>query len=214
MNQFPNPHLSNQDRSNKRSSVRPEFESELAELNKLFASKREPSDSTEDRWPQIMTLAYRRLHSIARNLVGYPIGDPTLGPTALVNEGFAKLFQSSDLEGIENAAHFYCRFAQCMKHILVDYARSKATEKGGGNMRRVDLDIVLASLAKRPEQLLEINEALERLYLEAPRAAKALELQVFGRMTIAEIEAVNGVCDSTVEADLRFAKAYVRRMLA
>jgi RNA polymerase sigma factor (TIGR02999 family) len=147
---------------------------------------------------------------MATRLVGLPNGTPTLGATALINEGYSRLIESSDLVGIETAEHFYRRFAVCMKHALIDHARAKLAEKRGGKFLRLDLESVLQKNAMSTEQLLQLNEAINLLKCEDSRASDFIEMRYFAQMTILEISKITGLSTATIDRTLRFGRAFLR----
>jgi RNA polymerase sigma factor (TIGR02999 family) len=185
----------------------------VAELEQLDALLHDPSLETGQLWNGLLDIAYTRLYRMASRLVGSPHGTPTLGATALVNEGYSRLMQSSDLAGIQDAHHFYRRFAMCMKHALIDHARSKLAEKRGGDLQRIDLEIVLRWFALPTNQFLELTDALEALAVDDPSCANLMELRYFGQMTIAELACLTSTSTATIERRLRFGKAYLREKL-
>jgi DNA-directed RNA polymerase specialized sigma24 family protein len=172
---------------------------------------------------RLVELAHRRLYRIAVGLVGHRRYSLTLGPTALVNEGYEKMFTSGQFEGIQSVAHFYARFTLCMKHAMIDYFRSKKTLKRG--------KCVLLSLAamergeryRRPRlhkapvqdpaysmvEIADILAVMAQGSAVARRAAQVFELQFFGALTVREMISATGVSRSTIESDLRYAKAYI-----
>lgn len=188
----------------------PKFVAELEQLNVLF---NDSSLDTKQLWNGLLGIAYTRLYRIATRLVGSPNGTPTLGATALINEGYSRLMQSSDLAGIQDAHHFYRRFAMCMKHALIDHARSKLAEKRGGDLQRIDLEIVLRWFALPTNQFLELTDALEELTVDDPSCGNLMELRYFGQMTIAELSFLTSSSTATIERRLRFGKAYLRDKL-
>ena len=197
-------------KSQERVAADPKFVAELEQLNALF---NDSSLDTKQRWNGLLGIAYTRLYRIATRLVGSPNGTPTLGATALINEGYSRLMQSSDLAGIQNAHHFYRRFAMCMKHAMIDHARSKLAEKRGGDWQRIDLEIVLRWFALPTNQFLELTDALEDLTVDDPPCGNLMELRYFGQMTIAELAFLTCSSTATIERRLRFGKAYLRDKL-
>ena len=183
---------------------------EIEEIDSIIERLRGGEKSAQERLAQ---LSYERLRSIASRIIGPQYGNPSLGPTALVGEGFAKLLSSDVLETVVDAKHFFCLFARAMRQSLIDYKRMKKTEKRGGQMRRIELEVVLAYFSEGNVDIDGVSEAMDSLQEKFPRAAKLLEMQCFGFMKVSEMVSVTKLSKSTVESDLRFAKAYVRNML-
>ncbi len=184
---------------------------ELEELQRVLANR---WCSAHWRAQQLTEIAYRRLYGIAASLLGFSSGTPTLGPTALVSEGYAKMFCAGQFKEIRDPGHFYARFTLSMKHIIIDYFRSKQTEKQGRNWRRQDWIEHLEASVDPMFAELDLLDALAMLAERHPNCAVAFELQFFGRLTVTEIMHSTGHNRSQVEADLRFAKAFLRVQFA
>ncbi len=158
----------------------------------------------------LASLACRRLRSIAARILGHPTGNPSMGPTALVNEGFARLLTGDALTSVIDANHFYSLFSLVMRQTLVDYSRTKKSLKYGGHLKRLDFDVILSQYSKKRTDIEDVSEAIEGLGKKSSRAATILEMQCFGQMKVREIVQATGFSVSTVEGDLRIAKAFVR----
>ncbi len=135
----------------------------------------------------------------------------TLQPTALVNEAYLRM--DSDDDGLSRGV-FIGRAARIMRQVLVDHARAFNAQKRGGSRQRITLSGVGNS--DDPSQsidVLGIHEALERLADEDERLVRVVECRFFGGLTIRETAELLGVSESTIEADWRFAKAWLKREL-
>ena len=162
---------------------------------------------------ELALLAYDRLYRTANKIVGYQNGTPTLGATALVSEAFARLFKTGYLDSIKDTQHFYSLFARMMRQVLVEYERSKSTQKRGGEVEHVALDVILVYLADQNSSAEELSEAITELEKRYARPAEAIQLKFFGFMTVDEICEQLGVSRSTIESDLRIAKAFIKSYL-
>jgi RNA polymerase sigma factor (TIGR02999 family) len=138
--------------------------------------------------------------------------DHTLQATALVNEAYMRLADHAD-SAWQNRAHFLGVAARTMRHILVDYARARQTDKRGGALARVTLEDALASAPERDVDLLALDEALARLAAIDPQLARLVELRYFGGLTIRETAEVLCVSPKTVEREWDTAKLWLRREL-
>ena len=174
---------------------------------------KQANQGSEDAADQLAALAYDRLYRTANKIVGYRNGTPTLGATALVSEGFARLFKTGYLDKIRDTQHFYSLFAKMMRQVLVEYERSKATQKRGGESNRVALDVILVYLADQNSSAEELSEAIAELEKRYPRAAEVIQLKFFGFMTVDEICTHLNLSRSTIESDLRIAKAFIKSYL-
>jgi RNA polymerase sigma factor (TIGR02999 family) len=163
---------------------------------------------------QLMPLVYSELRTIAGRYLRKERKNHTLQPTALVNEVYLRMFGSA-APNVADKAHFLAIASQMMRRILVDYARSRATEKRGGDLHRVE------ATGFEPESddpaflpLLDLDRALDQLAGENPVLAQAIELRYFGGLTADEAAEATGRSVHSVRHDLRFAQAWLRRALA
>lgn len=105
------------------------------------------------------------------------------------------------------------QFALAVRHSWYSYLRKKGSEKRGGGWKRWDLDVALDHLAGQCDDLPELFAALDQLEDALPRASQVLHLKFFLMMRVEEITSVMAISRSTVEADLRLAKAFVRSQI-
>jgi RNA polymerase sigma factor (TIGR02999 family) len=171
-----------------------------------------PSDhpSPEEVRPaaDLLPEVYAELRRLAAALtVRLPPGQ-TLQPTALVHEAYLKLVRDRD-PGWEGRRHFYGAAAQAMREILVDQARRKASAKRGGRGQRVDLTEGLALIEPPADDLLALDEALQRLQAEEPRLAEIVLLRYYAGLGVEETAGVVGRSVSTVTREWRHARAWL-----
>jgi len=160
---------------------------------------------------QVVPLVYGELHRLASLHMRRERGGHTLQPTALVHEAYARL-AGSDLT-LQDRKHFFAVASRAMRRILVDHARSRGSLKRGAGAARVPLDEAIAVPETSPEEVLELNDALERLAAVDERKARVVELHYFGGLSYDEIAEVEEVSAATVDRDLRFAKAWLQAAL-
>jgi RNA polymerase sigma factor (TIGR02999 family) len=134
----------------------------------------------------------------------------TLQTSALVNEAFLKLIDQKEVQW-RNRAHFFAIAAQMMRRILVDYARSRSYAKRGGGIRSLPLDEALIVSDERNNEVVALDETLERLAKLDPRKGQIVELRFFGGLSIEETAEVLTVSPGTVMRDWTLAKAWLRR---
>jgi RNA polymerase sigma-70 factor (ECF subfamily) len=132
-----------------------------------------------------------------------------LQPTALVLEAYIRLTGIREIDW-QNRAHFFAVAAQLMRRILVDRARAQHAEKRGGLFAVVTFDEALpAAVFQRSEQLIELDEALDRLAELDSRQARIVELRFFTGLTEEETGDVLGISTRTVKREWRVARAWL-----
>ena len=163
---------------------------------------------------ELMPLVYSELRRIAGRYLRRERKDHTLQPTALVNEVYLRMFGNA-APNVADKAHFLAIASQMMRRILVDYARTRSSEKRGGDLHRVDADgLELGKDDSDFVPLLELDRAMDSLATENPVLAQAIEMRYFGGLTAEEASEVTGRSVHSVRHDLRFAQAWLRRALA
>jgi len=166
---------------------------------------------------QILPLVYEQLKRIAQVRMTSERRDHTLQTTALVHEVYVKLLGSREQEWA-NRRHFYFAATQSMRQILIDHARTRGRiKRGGPGRRRFTLDIgAVADLAQddKFDEIIALDEALQRLETERPRVAQVVSLRFFGGFTIQETADMLGISPRTVDLDWLYARAWLYRALS
>jgi RNA polymerase sigma factor (TIGR02999 family) len=160
---------------------------------------------------KLVTLVYPHFRSLAARYMSGESGAHTLTPTALVHEAYLKLL-GSHVEW-DDRVHFYAVAARVMRHILVDHAKSKRREKRGGGAAKISLDDVVVVSSSPADELTDLDEALQNLAKIDQRKADIVELLYFGGLSQQEAAATLGISESTVQRELRLAKAWLYREL-
>lgn len=155
------------------------------------------------------TEIYDELRRMAANQLARQPPGQTLQATALVHEAWLKL--GADTQRWQNREHFFGAAAQAMRQILIDQARRKATLKHGGGQQRVDLTESEIVGGAPDQQLLEINEALERFAVEYPEKAELVKLRYFLGLTLGQAAEVLRISEPTAKRYWSFAKAWLFR---
>jgi len=163
---------------------------------------------------QLTPKVYGELHKLARAYLRRGSSGQSLQPTALINEAFVRLLDQSQPVQWENRAHFFGIAARLMRMILVDHARAKQAAKRGGAATPITLTDCVAVSPGRAPDVLEVDEALDRLAVFDERKAKVIEMRYFGGMDREEVAAALGLTVFTVKRDLRLGEAWLRRSLA
>ena len=170
------------------------------------------SDGDGAALDKLTPLVYEELHRLARRYMGRESSGHTLQTTALVNEAYLRLIDSGRVRW-ENRAHFFGVAAQIMRHILVDFARSRRNLKRGGDLQRVSLDEALVVSRERAADLVALDDALKALEAVDQRKSRVVELRFFGGLSVEETAEVLKVSPETVMRDWRLAKMWLLREL-
>lgn len=161
---------------------------------------------------QLLPHVYSSLHEMADRQLRGERQDHTLNATALVHEAYLKLVRQEQV-GWKNRAHFFGIASIAMRRILVNYARSRAAQKRGGEdivTTFVEGDVVREAKA---DELIALDEALDRLHDFSERQARVVEMWFFGGLTQEEIAEVLETSVATVRRDWTFARAWLSREL-
>jgi RNA polymerase sigma factor (TIGR02999 family) len=159
---------------------------------------------------------YNELHRIASRHLRGERSNHTLQATALVHEAYLKLFDLQERR-FADEVHFLAVASRVMRQVLVDYARSRATQKRSGGAERNSL--WTTSLEVKSEEgielleLIELDSAIKALAAEDESLARLIEMRYFGGMTAEETAEALGLSVHVVRHDLRFAQAWLRRKL-
>jgi RNA polymerase sigma factor (TIGR02999 family) len=168
----------------------------------------------KDALGKLVPLVYGELRRLAGHYMRAERGGLTLQPTAVVHEAYLRLL-GQDWAEWESRAHFIGVAARQMRRILVDYARQHTAGKRGGTPAKVDLDALTGSFdAGKSDEILAVDEALERLRELDPQQAEIVELRYFGGLTVEEAAAQLGISERTVKRDWSVALLWLRARLA
>jgi RNA polymerase sigma-70 factor (ECF subfamily) len=160
---------------------------------------------------QLIPLVHHELHQIARRCLKGERPGHTLQPTALVNEAYLRLVDVRRVSW-KNRTHFLAMSARLMRRVLVDFARSRQSQKRGGGMK-VSLDEAHGVSIDRGQDLVALDEALTALSTIDERKARVIEMRFFGGLTAEETAAVLDVSRETVLRDWRLARAWLMQEL-
>jgi RNA polymerase sigma factor (TIGR02999 family) len=162
---------------------------------------------------RLFPLVYDELRRQARFYLSRERPEHTLQPTALVHEAYLRLVDQTVLKA-ENRTHFFGIASRLMHQILVDHARQKKAEKRGGAAQRLSLDDVDIAPEEAAGDILQLNEALERLEKTDERKSRVVEMRFFGGMKESEIAHILDINEKTVRRDWQFAKLWLYRELS
>ena len=157
---------------------------------------------------KVTQLVYQELKRLAHRYMQRQGPDHTLQTTALVHEAYLRL-ASQEEPSFANRTHFLAVAAKAMRQILVDHARASLRQKRGAGVKAVELDEI-ASLSPEPtREIIDLNEAPEKLAAIDVRKAQVVELKYFGGLKPEEIAEVLKISEVTVRRDWTFSKAWL-----
>jgi RNA polymerase sigma factor (TIGR02999 family) len=161
----------------------------------------------------LLSLVYDELRRIAARYLRKERIDHTLQPTALVHEAYMRLIDISDISW-QDRAHFFAVSSNVMRHILVDHARARLTDKRGGEAQRIALeDAISFSDDRNDVDLLALDEALKLLAEFDEQQSRIVELRFFGGLTIEETAHILEISPATVKREWTLAKAWLFRRI-
>ncbi len=161
---------------------------------------------------ELLPAVYNELKRLAQSRMAHLPPGNTLQPTALVHEAYMRLVGEQD-PGWENRGHFFAAAAESMRQVLVDQARRKKRLKRGGDRKRMDVEDFEVPLASPVEDILAMDEAIERLQQDDPRKAQIVMLRFFAGLTRDETAAVLGISVPTIDREWRYIVARLHRDL-
>jgi len=159
---------------------------------------------------ELLPLVYGELRKLAASRMANEVPNQTLQPTALVHEAWLRLV-GNDNPQFANRAHFFAAAAEAMRRILIDKARRKKAIRHGGDQQRVDLENVDVAVPGDDEELLAVNEALDKLAAQNKVEAELVKLRYFVGMTLEEAAEVLGISARTADNYWSHARAWLFR---
>jgi RNA polymerase sigma factor (TIGR02999 family) len=161
---------------------------------------------------QLLPLVYDELRRLAAQKLAQEKPGQTLQPTALVHEAYLRLVgnQPEDIQPRtdKDRVHFFAAAATAMRRIIIDTARRKKTHKRGGAFRRQPLEAIAAPEAD--EEMLALDEALDKLAVQDPEKARLVELRYFAGLTGEQAAAVLGISPTTADRHWAYARAWLQ----
>jgi RNA polymerase sigma factor (TIGR02999 family) len=162
---------------------------------------------------QLLPLVYDELRKLAAQKLAQERPGQTLEATALVHEAYVRLVDVEQAQHWNSRGHFFAAAAEAMRRILVEEARRKQRHKHGGGREKVPFDHNLLADNSDAEELLAINDALDRLAAQDPQAADLVKLRYFSGLSVEEAAGALGIPRSTAYVHWSFARATLRVLL-
>jgi len=156
----------------------------------------------------LLPLVYDELRKLAAARMTHEAPDHTLQPTALVHEAYLRLIGPADEVRWHNRGHFFAAAAEAMRRILVENARRKKAAKHGGGLQRLDATLAIAA-PEVDEDLVAIDEALDRLAALDPVKAELVKLRYFAGLTIEEAAQALGISAATAKRYWTYSRVWL-----
>ncbi len=160
---------------------------------------------------ELMSVVLAELHHIAKNYLRHERPNHTLQTGALINEACIKLIGQNRIKW-QNRKHFYAIAAQCMRRVLIDYAKMRKRAKRGMEAQQLSLSDLNIS-EEKSEELLALDAALKKLAERDKRKSQVVELRYFGGHSVKEVADILDISEITVVRDWRLARSWLRREL-
>ena len=157
---------------------------------------------------KLLPVVYEELRRLAARKLAQEKPGQTLQATALVHEAWLRLVREED-RNWNDPQHFFCAAAAAMRRILIDNARRKKSPKHGGDLQRVNLDDVAPAELLRPDDLLALDEALEKLAVEDADAARLVDLRCFAGLGHQEAAQIMGLTRREADGLWAYARAWL-----
>lgn len=162
---------------------------------------------------QLLPIVYDELRQLASARIAHEKPGQTLQATGLVHEAYLRLVKGDGAQQWNGRAHFFGAAAEAMRRILIEKARSKASRKRGGDWERVDFENVDLVTSVTPDQLLAIDDALERLRAEDHLAGELVKIRLFAGLLLGDAAKVLGISTATAYRHWAYARAWLRTEL-
>lgn len=159
---------------------------------------------------QLLPLVYDELRKLAAARLSHEPPGQTLQPTALVHEAYVRLVDVEQARPWDSRGHFFAAAAESMRRIIVESIRRKRRLKRGGDLARVDIDPMELPDTAHDDRLLAIDEALEKLAVNDPRAATLVKLRFYAGMSITEAADALGISRTSAYEEWSYARAWLR----
>lgn len=161
----------------------------------------------QDAASELVRILYRELHRLAERAMRRERQDHTLQPTVLVHEAYLQLLQTDKIDW-QNRAHFLALASNTMRRVLVDHARAAKADKRPGGHQQVELNSRV-QIAEQQIDVLNLNEAMNRLDAFDHRLAQVVEMRFFGGLSFEEIADSLDVSVRTAKRDWALAKSWL-----
>ena len=182
----------------------------MTDVTRILNAIQQGDPSASD---QLLPLVYEELRMLARQRLANEKPGQTLQATALVHEAYLRLVGNDNDNHWDGRGHFFAAAAEAMRRILVESVRHKKTNKAGGEFHRIELSTEHAANSVSVD-LVELNDALDRLAEKDPRKAELVKLRYFAGLTLEQAARAMGVSIGTANNDWAYSKAWLCKQLS
>ena len=162
---------------------------------------------------ELLPLVYDELRRVAAARMAESTPGHTLQPTALVHEAWLRLVGQDSEAQFQDRTHFFAAAAEAMRHILIDHARRKQALRHGGGQQRVDVDDLQIAAPAPDDELLAVDEALDRFAALDPMGAQLIKLRFFVGLPNVEAARLLGIPERTAKRTWAYARAWLHEEL-
>ena len=159
---------------------------------------------------ELLPLVYEELRLLAAQKLSQEKPGQTLQATALVHEAYIRLVEGEG-QSWNSRGHFFKATAEAMRRILIENARRKKSTKRGGDLHKTELSATNLAVESLSDDLLALDEALDRLSAEEPSIADLVKLRYFGGLTIDQVAAIQGISRRTAIDHWAYARSWLAR---
>src|SRR5262245_16640583 len=183
----------------------------MNEVTRILSASEQGDPSAAE---QLLPLVYDELRKLAAQRLAREAPGQTIEATALVHEAYLRLVEGEQAQHWDGRGHFFAAAARAMRRILVDRARAKRSLKRGRGQTREELDEARLVAPEAGEDLLALDEALERLAAEDREAAELIQLRYFAGLTSQQAAGVMGISTRTAERIWHYARTFLLKDLS
>ena len=177
----------------------------MSQVTVLLEAARQGDSQAAER---LLPLVYEELRRLAAAKMALEAPGQTLQPTALVHEAWLRLTGDENRKW-NDRTHFFAAAAEAMRRILVDNARRKRAQRHGGGQQRVEMPEIACSVSESADQILAVNEALDKFAAQDKQKAELVKLRYFVGLTLEEAAEVLGISASTAKRHWTYARAWL-----
>lgn len=182
----------------------------MSEVTRILAQAEQGDVRATD---DLLLQVYEELRRLAAAKMSHEKPGQTLNATALVHEAYLRLIGQPAPTAWQNHRHFLAAAAEAMRRILIERARQKAALKRGGNAQRQPLEELTIETEQDAEELLALNESLDRLAVADAQAAEVIKLRYFAALTMEQTAAALGISERTAYYAWDYGRSWLRQDL-